>query len=232
MKKTTLLFITLIACSTAIYGQTKKDIILQQTKTIDSLNLESSKLINLNIEISNELAEKNKEIDNLEESIRSKEMINSTNTEEISKLKDVIVSKDEEIATLKNAIVLKDDEIASLKNATISENTIIVEFEDPKEIYFEGTVILESMYDGVFYIDVEVNKGKLAGKTESLYFRSGMEDTNYIDYTGNANFDGGGEGEGKKVSGVIIRSIGNFENYETGEDDSKEIYRVKDLNYK
>jgi hypothetical protein len=88
------------------------------------------------------------------------------------------------------------------------------------------------MYDGVFYIDVEVNKGKLAGKTESLYFRSGMEDTNYIDYTGNANFDGGGEGEGKKVSGVIIRSIGNFENYETGEDDSKEIYRVKDLNYK
>ena len=232
MRKTTLLILVLTAYSSIIYGQTKKDIIVQQIKTIDSLNLESSKLTNLNSEISNELAEIKKEKNKLEESNSSNELLISSSAEEISILKDQIVSKDELIVKLENEIASKDREIAELKNSTITNNAEIATLEDPNEIFFEGVVELESMYDGVFFISVKIDKGELAGKTESLYFRSGMEDSNSIDYTGNANFDGSGEGEGKKVTGVIIRSIGNFENYETGEDDSKEIYRVKDVNYK
>lgn len=232
MRKTTLLILVLTAYSSIIYGQTKKDIIVQQTKTIDSLNLEASKLTNLNSEISNELAEIKKEKNKLQESNSANELLISSSAEEISILKDQIVSKDELIVKLENEIASKDREIAELKNSTITKNAEIATLEEPNEIFFEGTVELESMYDGVFFISVKIDKGELAGKTESLYFRSGMEDSNSIDYTGNANFDGSGEGEGKKVTGVIIRSIGNFENYETGEDDSKEIYRVKDVNYK
>ena len=231
MKKTTLLLLTLITCSTAIYGQNKKAIILQQTKTIDSLNLESSKLTNLNIEIYNELVEKNKEINKLKESNSSKELLISANTEEISILKDEIVSTDDVIAKLKDVIALKGKEIAELKNAIIADSTEMATLEDLNEIYFEGTVIFESAYDGVVYISVKINKGELAGKTENLYLRCGMEDANYIDHTGNANFYGSGEGEGKKIKGDIILSNGKFENYETDEDDSKEIYRLKDVNY-
>lgn len=197
MRKTTLLILLLTACSYITYGQTKKDIIVQQKKTIDSLNLKATRFSNLNVEFSNQLEEKNKEI---------------------SILKDQLEEKNKEIAELQNASQLKNAATATL--------------EDPNEIYFEGVVILESMYDDVFYISVKIDKGELAGKTEDLYFSCGIEDSYSIDYTGNANIDGSGDAEGKKITGVIIRSKGNFENYETGEDDLKEIYRIKDLNDK
>ncbi|MDG1777021.1 MAG: hypothetical protein P8H33_06500 [Crocinitomicaceae bacterium] len=197
MRKTTLLILLLTACSYITYGQTKKDIIVQQKKTIDSLNLKATRFSNLNVEFSNQLEEKNKEI---------------------SILKDQLEEKNKEIAELQNASQLKNAATATL--------------EDPNEIYFEGVVILESMYDDVFYISVKIDKGELAGKTEDLYFSCGIEDSYSIDYTGNANVDGSGDAEGKKITGVIIRSKGNFENYETGEDDLKEIYRIKDLNDK
>jgi len=197
MRKTTLLILLLTACSYITYGQTKKDIIVQQKKTIDSLNLKATRFSNLNVEFSNQLEEK---------------------TKEISILKDQLEEKNKEIAELQNASQLKNAATATL--------------EDPNEIYFEGVVILESMYDDVFYISVKIDKGELAGKTEDLYFSCGIEDSYSIDYTGNANIDGSGDAEGKKITGVIIRSKGNFENYETGEDDLKEIYRIKDLNDK
>jgi len=183
MRKTTLLILLLTTCSYITYGQTKKDIIVQQKKTIDSLNLKATRFSNLNVEFSNQLEEKNKEI-------------------------------------------------AELQNASQLKNAATATLEDPNEIYFEGVVILESMYDDVFYISVKIDKGELAGKTEDLYFSCGIEDSYSIDYTGNANVDGSGDAEGKKITGVIIRSKGNFENYETGEDDLKEIYRIKDLNDK
>ena len=232
MRKTTLLILVLTAYSSIIYGQTKKDIIVQQTKTIDSLNLESSKLTNLNSEISNELAEIKKEKNKLEESNSSNELLISSSAEEISILKDQIVSKDELIVKLENEIASKDREIAELKNSTITHNAEIATLEDPNEIFFEGVVELESMYYGVWFISVKIDKGELAGKTESLYFQSRMEDSNSIGHTGDANFNGSGEGEGEKVAGYIIRSIGSFENYETGGYDSKEIYRITNVNFK
>ncbi|MEJ6681432.1 MAG: hypothetical protein QNL21_05000, partial [Flavobacteriales bacterium] len=204
----------------------------QLTKIIDSLNLELSQLTNLHSKASNALAESNKEIKKLEENNSSSKLLISTNTEEISILNDQIVSKEAVIASLKNENALKDKEIGELKNAAIAPKFVIPTPVDQNEIYFEGTVLMESMYDGVFFISVEIDKGELAGKSEDLYFRSGMEDFNTIDYTGNVNFDGSGECEGKKIKGVVISSTGNFENYETGEDDLKEIYRIKDVNYK
>ena len=200
--------------------------------TLDSLNLELSQLTNLYSKASNELAERKKEIKKLEENNSSSKSLISANTKEISILNDQIVSKQAVITSLKNENALKDKEIGELKNAAIAPKFVISNPLGTKEIYFEGTVLMESMYDGVFFISVEIDKGELAGASEDLYFRSGMEDSNTIDYTGNANFDGSGECEGKKIEGVVIRSAGNFENYETGEDDLKEIYRIKDVNYK
>ena len=211
MRKTTLLILLLTACSYITYGQTKKDIIVQQKKTIDSLNLKATRFSNLNVEFSNQLEEKNKEI---------------------SILKDQLEEKNKEISILKDQLEEKNKEIAELQNASQLKNAATATLEDPNEIYFEGVVILESMYDDVFYISVKIDKGELAGKTEDLYFSCGIEDSYSIDYTGNANVDGSGDAEGKKITGVIIRSKGNFENYETGEDDLKEIYRIKDLNDK
>ncbi|MCH2229255.1 MAG: hypothetical protein MK105_02830 [Crocinitomicaceae bacterium] len=232
MKNTMLLILLLTASSSIVFGQTKKDVIAQQTKTIDSLNLESSKLTKLNGEISKELIEIKKEVQKLEESNNSKELLISSKTNEISILKDQILSINELIAQLESKIISKDKEIVELKNSIVTKNTEVVTLEDSNEINFEGTVELESMYDGVFFIRVKIDKGKLAGKTENLYLRSGMDDANTIDYTGNADFDGSGNLEGRKIAGVIIRSIGIFENYESGEEDSKEIYRLKDANYK
>jgi len=232
MRKTTLLILLLTAYSSIIYGQTKKDIIVQQKKTIDSLNLKATRFSNLNVEFSNQLEEKNKEIKKLKENVSSKELRISSSNKEISILKDQLVSKDDVITQLKDQIALKNKEIAELKNASQSKKAETATLEDPNEIYFEGVVILESIYDGVFYISVKIDKGELAGKTEDFYFSCGMEDSYSIDYSGDAYFDGSGDVEGKKITGVIIRSKGNFENYETGEDDLKEIYRIKDFNYK
>jgi hypothetical protein len=129
-----LLLLITICISSISFGQTKKDIIGQQTKTIDSLNLESSKLTNLNSDISNELAEAKKEMKKLEESNSSNELLISSSAEEISILKDQIVSKDELIVKLENEIASKDKEIAELKKSTITDNAEIATLEDPNEI--------------------------------------------------------------------------------------------------
>tara|TARA_Y100000385_G_C12692410_1_gene466936 strand:- start:137 stop:604 length:468 start_codon:yes stop_codon:yes gene_type:complete len=126
----------------------------------------------------------------------------------------------------------KDKESTELKYSTTTDNTEIATRENLNDIYFEGMVELEAQYDGIWYLSVKIDKGELAGKTENLYFQSGMEDSNSIGHTGDANFNGSGEGEGKKVTGYIIRSIGSFENYETGGYDSKEIYRITNVNFK
>ncbi len=156
---------------------------------------------------------------------------NSLNKEQDAKIQE-LEDEIEQLSASKEENIVSDAQIKVQEEVKPKNEAKNTEIEKPNEIYFEGTVELESMYDGVFFISVKIDKGELAGKTESLYFRSGMEDSNSIDYTGNANFDGSGEGEGKRIVGSLIQSKGNFENYETGENDSKEIYRIKDVNYK
>ena len=211
--------ITLISCSSVIYGQSKKDIILQQSQTIDSLNIQSDKLSKLNIQISAELAEKNKEITKMEGSISAKEEFISTSTKEITKLKDVILLKDQEISTLDKRLwqVFFDLQVEMYA----------------ERIYFEGTVVYEYMWEGGFSIDVDITKGKLAGKSETLFFWcnwcNGSAD---IDDTGNTGFDGSGEGEGKKIKGYIILSKGVQEtDYESGEYEDIDLFLIREVNY-
>ena len=102
--------------------------------------------------------------------------------------------------------------------------------QDKQEIYFEGGVESETLYDDIFYITVKITKGELAGESVDLYFQVAFEDANRVECRGNMKFDGSGEGEGKKIKGKIIRSTGEFENYETGEPDIKKIYRSIELN--
>ena len=232
MRKITLLILLLTVYSSIICGQTKKDIIAQQTKAIDSLNLKLSQLTNLFSKTSNELADKNKALKKLEENYRSSTLLISANNEEISTLKNQVVSKEAIIARLKNETASKEKEIVILKNAAIAYEAKIATLVDPNELFFEGSVLMVSIYDGVFYIRVKIDKGELAGKTEDLYYRTGMQDPKSIDCTGNATIDGSGASKGKKISGLIVRSTGDFENYDTGEVDLKEIYRLKEVNYK
>ena len=102
--------------------------------------------------------------------------------------------------------------------------------QEKQEIYFEGEVESEILYDGIFYITVKIRKGELAGESVDLYFQVAFEDANRVERKGDAKFDGSGEAEGKKIKGKIIRSTGEFENYETGETDIKKIYRPIELN--
>ena len=150
-----LLILLLTASSSIVFGQTKKDIIAQQTKTIDSLNLESSKLTKLNGEISKELIEIKKELQKLEESNNSKELLISSKTNEISILKDQILSINELIAQLESKIISKDKEIVELKNSIVTKNTEVVTLENSNEINFEGIEIENSKkFNHKVFIDV------------------------------------------------------------------------------
>ena len=246
--KNVLLFGALVLCLNS-FGQSKKEQIAALNYSMDSLNVVLSITrnkaakdiggLNTTIEdLSKEISDLKRDLSELESSVstlKKDKMILTrenekfkTDLEEISKTNVELEAK---VKILNNEIASKERDRAELKNSTFLDNAEIATPENPNEIYFEGTIELESMYDGVFFVSVRIDKGELAGKTERLYFRTGMEDSNSIDYTSNINFDGSGEVEGKKVTGLIIRSIGNFENYETGIDDSKEIYRVKEVNY-
>ena len=253
--KNLLLFGALALCLNS-YGQSKKEQIAALNYSMDSLNVVLSTTrnkavkdigglnttiegLNTTIEdLSKEISDLKRDLSELESSVstlKKDKMILTrenekfkTDLEEISKTNVELEAK---VKILNNEIASKERDRAELKNSTFMDNAEIAIPENSNEIYFEGTIELESMYDGVFFVSVRIDKGELAGKTERLYFRTGMEDSNSIDYTSNINFDGSGEAEGKKVTGLIIRSIGNFENYETGIDDSKEIYRVKEVNY-
>ena len=100
--------------------------------------------------------------------------------------------------------------------------------QDKQEIYFEGEVESETLYDGIFYITVKIRKGELAGESVDIYFQVSFEDDNRVEYKDDVKFDG--SGEGKNIKGKIILSTGEFENYETGETDIKKIYRPIELN--
>lgn len=101
-----------------------------------------------------------------------------------------------------------------------------------KEIYFEGTVETESLYDGTFSISVQITKGDLAGNIEDLYFNVGFNDANSIEYKGNAEISGAGDSIGKKIKGTIIESTGEFEIYDGfGGTETKKCYRPIELNW-
>ncbi len=101
----------------------------------------------------------------------------------------------------------------------------------PKEIYFEGIVETEIMYDGTFYIRVKITKGELAGNTETLYYVVGFDDANAVECKGNAQIDGAGDSVGKTIKGTIIESTGNFEEYdEMG--GVQPCYRPVEINWK
>ena len=102
--------------------------------------------------------------------------------------------------------------------------------EEKQDIYFEGEVESETLYDGIFYITVKMKKGELAGELVDIYFQVSFEDDNRVECKDDVKFDGSGEGEGKNIKGKIILSTGEFENYETGETDIKKIYRPIELN--
>jgi len=101
---------------------------------------------------------------------------------------------------------------------------------EKQDIYFEGVVESETMYDGIFYITVKIRKGELAGESVDIYFQVSFEDVNRVECKDDVKIDGSGAGEGKNIKGKIIHSIGEFENYETGETDIKKIYRPIELN--
>jgi hypothetical protein len=101
---------------------------------------------------------------------------------------------------------------------------------EKQDIYFEGVVESETMYDGIFYITVKIRKGDLAGESVDIYFQVSFEDDNRVECKDDVKFDGSGEGEGKNIKGKITLSTGEFENYETGETDIKKIYRPIELN--
>ncbi len=43
--------------------------------------------------------------------------------------------------------------------------------EEKQDIYFEGEVESETLYDGIFYITVKMKKGELAGELVDIYFQ-------------------------------------------------------------
>ncbi|MFD1552921.1 hypothetical protein [Putridiphycobacter roseus] len=105
------------------------------------------------------------------------------------------------------------------------------EIKPTKRISFEGVVVKEYLGDGVFYISVKITKGDLIGAIETLYFSVGFDDNNKIECHGNADLDGTGMNEGKKIKGIIIASAGKFENFETGNVETLKCYRPVELNW-
>jgi len=154
---------------------------------------------------------------------------NSLNKEQDAKIQE-LEDEIEQLSASKEENIVSDAQIKVQEEVKPKNEAKNTEIEKPNEIYFEGTVELESMYDGVFFISVKIDKGELAGKTELLYYSCGTSDTDKIESTGDFDWIED-ENIGKKVSGVIVRSNCISENYETGVDYSKEIYRVKVLNH-
>ncbi len=105
------------------------------------------------------------------------------------------------------------------------------EIKQTKRICFEGIVVKEYLGDGVFYISVKITKGDLNGTIERLYFSVGFDDNNKIECKGNAELDGSGMDERKKIKGKIIESTGEFENFETGILETIKCYRPVELNW-
>jgi hypothetical protein len=113
----------------------------------------------------------------------------------------------------------------------MSKFSFCQDVEEAREIYFEGTVEGVSAYDGVSYVLIKITSGELAGKTENFYFNIGFHDTLTVECTGNAEFDFSGNEIGRKIKGKVIESTGEFENYETGDTETKKCYRPIELNW-
>jgi hypothetical protein len=178
--------------------------------------------------LKNENSSKDSKISLLKNENASKNGEISLKNEKIESLTKEVKSLEQGYQLVVAELELKSDSLDScvyvLLNKNISENN-----KNPNEIYFEGIVVfILTPYDNIEYIEVKIDKGELAGKTEELYWSCGTSDTNTIESTG--DFDVRYADEGKKVAGVIVRSNCMSENYETGVDYSKEIYRVKVLN--
>ena len=220
MKKIITLLLLLI-CITFSFSQSKKKQIETLTYKLDSINSVLLRSIDDNRELNS-----NKIV--LESKISLLKNENSSKNDKIESLTKEVKSLEQDYQLVVAELELKSDSLDScvyvLLNKNISENN-----KNPNEIYFEGIVVfILTPYDNIEYIEVKIDKGELAGKTEELYWSCGTSDTNTIESTG--DFDVRYADEGKKVAGVIVRSNCMSENYETGVDYSKEIYRVKVLN--
>jgi len=220
MKK--LITVSLLLISVSIsFSQSKKKQIETLTYKLDSINSVLLRSIDDNRELNS-----NKIV--LESKISLLKNENSSKNDKIESLTKEVKSLEQDYQLVVAELELKSDSLDScvyvLLNKNISENN-----KNPNEIYFEGIVVfILTPYDNIEYIEVKIDKGELAGKTEELYWSCGTSDTNTIESTG--DFDVRYADEGKKVAGVIVRSNCMSENYETGVDYSKEIYRVKVLN--
>jgi hypothetical protein len=113
-----------------------------------------------------------------------------------------------------------------LSTTGISQTT-----QQSKQIYFEGVIKSEATWNGIFSFDVIISKGTLAGKTETFYFSTIMSDPKQIECKGNAQIQGDGSSNGKKIKGKVIMSTGSFENYNTGGIKSKPCYRPTEINW-
>ena len=241
MKK--LITVSLLLISVSIsFSQSKKQQIETLTYKLDSINSVLLRSIDDNEKLSdtklaleskisllkNENSSKDSKISLLKNENASKNGEISLKNEKIESLTKEVKSLEQDYQLVVAELELKSDSLDAcvyvLLNKNISENN-----KNPNEIYFEGIVVfILTPYDNIEYIEVKIDKGELAGKTEELYWSCGTSDTNTIESTG--DFDVRYADEGKKVAGVIVRSNCMSENYETGVDYSKEIYRVKVLN--
>ena len=242
MKKLISVFLLLISVSIS-FSQSKKQQIETLTYKLDSINLVLIRSIDDNEKLSdtklvleskvsllkNENSSKDSKISLLKKENASKNGEISLKNEKIESLTKEVKSLEQDYQLVVAELELKSDSLDAcvyvLLNKNISENN-----KNPNEIYFEGTFKFYSTWDYQFYIEVKIDKGELAGKTELLYYSCGTSDTDKIESTGDFDWIED-ENIGKKVSGVIVRSNCISENYETGVDYSKEIYRVKVLNH-
>ena len=129
-------------------------------------------------------------------------------------------------------LVSKNQMVDSTNQESDSLATRSVEQEEEKEIYFEGTIVDEIMFEYAHNIQVKISEGKLAGKTESFVFQGDMNDPLVEKYTGNFKCNGDGSVVGKKISGKVIKSKYSYENVEDGSMISKDCYRPIELNKK
>jgi len=116
---------------------------------------------------------------------------------------------------------VQKDTLGATENSTI---------ENEKEIYFEGTIVDEIMFDYEHSIEVKILKGKLAGKTEKLVFQGDMNDPLIESCTGNFKCNGDGSVVGKKISGKVVKSKYSYEKLEDGSMITKDCYRPIELN--
>lgn len=237
------LFFVLIAFQfTTTFGQSKKEQIFDLSQRIDSLNIilnnERNYTLLIKFDLENQILKQNKSIDSM--SI----VIKKTNDElaytllELDSIKQESNLKSLKIDSLyivltdisDSLIKAKDELMVFSKKSNHVNSKANKHTEAVKEIYFEGIILFEHMYDYAWWYDVEITNGELKGKKESIYFSTIMNDPHRIESKGNVVFDGS-DVAGKRIKGKIIRSVGDFENYNDGSIDTKKCYRPIELDW-